>query len=102
MQRTGALALALGYVMSFVIVCLAACFMPVAADHSCCAPEDGIGATSHDCCSVTPGITHAVPAVATAAVPSVTIAAAMALAPFSAPATQTPLVSASPPLVLRV
>jgi len=104
MKRTVTLLVALGYGLSFVIVCLSACLMgPMAADHACCADDEGIRAAGQDCCSVTPGVAHAggpmvtaLPAVA-GAVPSPHAILEPAFAPRG-PAG----VSLSPPLVLRV
>src|SRR6266481_6075489 len=59
MRRAGILLIAMGYGLSFVAVCLAACLMGAAvADHGCCAGEDGIRAADGDCCSVMPGVSH--------------------------------------------
>ena len=103
MRGIGILAVALGYGLSFVAVCLAACLMaPAMADHSCCPGDDGIRASDGDCCSVTPGVSHG-GAMLSGAVPS------SAAGPVFAAAVQVPTpflhpvaVSASPPLVLRV
>jgi hypothetical protein len=103
MRRIVISAVAVGYGLSFVAVCLAACLMgPMVADHACCAGDDGIRASDQDCCSVTPGISHGGSAVAPAAPAIVhsTSFAAGVLDPvsFARPAAASP----SPPLVLRV
>jgi hypothetical protein len=104
MRRAGILLLAIGYGLSFVAVCLAACLMgPMVADHSCCAGDDGIRARDRDCCSVTPGVTHAgdnvatvLPTVFLASVPPTAVTHPLAGDPI--PVEFAP----SPPLVLRV
>jgi hypothetical protein len=103
MRRIGILVLALGYGLSFVAVCLAACLMgPAIADHACCPGEDGIRAADRDCCSVTPGVSHDGAQVA-ATLPNLAGDAPfnVAVPPHVAPV---PLiaVSTSPPLILRV
>jgi len=102
MRRLGTSCLALGYGLSFVVVCLAACLMgPASADHGCCPADDGIQASNHDCCSVTPGLSHGVVPVADA-VPSIIAAVPLATeASTSVPAVPI-AVTASPPLVLRI
>lgn len=104
MRRAGILLVAVGYGVSFVAVCLAACLMgPMVTDHACCAGDDGIRAADQDCCSVTPGLAHSGPSVA------IVLPATFVAAP-SIPAVFEPLVGAvayveaapSPPLVLRV
>jgi len=102
-RRTGVLLLAIGYGLSFVAVCLAACLMgPAAADHGCCPGEDGIRAADRDCCSVTPGVSHGGAQVAatlpTLAVDSPFKVTAPLPVAFAVPIT----VSTSPPLILRV
>jgi hypothetical protein len=103
MHRIGVLAVALGYGLSFVALCLAACLMsPAIADHSCCAGDEGIRASDGDCCSVTPGVSHGgamlTGAVSRGAVEPVFAAAIHLPATFLQPVA----VSASPPLILRV
>lgn len=103
MRRVVILAAALGYGLSFVAVCLAACLMgPTVSDHGCCPTDDGIRAADRDCCSVTPGVSHQAAQVSDA-VP--TVAAERSFAPtLRLPVTVVAPVatSASPPLVLRV
>ena len=104
MKRAGILIVAVGYGLSFVAVCLAACLMgPMVADHACCAGEDGIRGADRDCCSVTPGVTHA-GANVTPALPAALAAPAPASAAphIQAAAAFRIELASSPPLVLRV
>ena len=104
MRRAVVLLVAVGYGLSFVAVCLAACLMgPMVADHACCAGEDGIRAADQDCCSVTPGVAHAGTHVAA----NLPVAFDATLSPFLvvqtvAAGVTTVEFSSSPPLVLRV
>jgi len=103
MRRTGTLLVALGYGFSFVVVCLAACLMaPAMADHGCCPGEDGIRTADRDCCSVTPGVSHASTHVADASAvkPDFVTLVVTVSAPVAPPIPVA--VSTSPPLVLRV
>ena len=103
MRRIGILVVALGFGLSFVAVCLAACLTgPAFADHGCCPGEDGMKAAEGDCCSVTPGVSHGGPQVA-ATLPAITAVApsTTAVPPLVAPAKPV-AVSTSPPFVLRV
>jgi hypothetical protein len=102
MRRTGILAVAIGYGLAFVAVCLSACLMAPAADHGCCPGDEGIRAAERDCCSVTPGVSHGGVPVAAAlptftVEPSVNIVASLPAAPVARIT-----VSTSPPLILRV
>jgi hypothetical protein len=102
-RRTGVLLLAIGYGLSFVAVCLAACLMgPAVADHGCCPGEDGIRAADRDCCSVTPGVSHGGAQVA-ATLPTLAVDSPFKVGapPPVAPAVPV-TVSTSPPLILRV
>jgi hypothetical protein len=104
MRRAGILIVAVGYGLSFVAVCLAACLMgPMVADHACCAGEDGIRTADRDCCSVTPGVAHA-GANVTPVLPVTLVAPAPASAAIHAPAAAELRIefASSPPLVLRV
>jgi hypothetical protein len=104
MRRAGIFVVALGYGLSFVAVCLAACLMgPMVADHACCAGDDGIRASDGDCCSVTPGIAHAGVHVA------ISLPTAFVAAPLPGLVTRALVVgvtsvefASSPPLILRV
>jgi hypothetical protein len=104
MRRASAFGLALGYSLSWIMVCLSACMAQSApAEHACCAQEAGISAAKRDCCSTAPTVTPHVPLVA--AIPH---AVAAEVAPLRieprillAPVT-TVRAAASPPLVLRV
>jgi hypothetical protein len=103
MRRAGILVLALGYGVSFVAVCLAACLMgPAVADHGCCPGDEGIRAADRDCCSVTPSVSHGGAQVA-ATLPTLVVDSPfkIALPPPVAPAVPV-AVSSSPPLILRV
>jgi hypothetical protein len=102
MRRLCIWALAVGYGVSFVAVCLAACLTGPAADHACCPTDDGLRAADKDCCSVTPGVSHggaATPVVVSrlTAIPTLVVELPVAyadLAPVRA--------AASPPLILRI
>jgi hypothetical protein len=104
MRRAAILLVALGYGLSFVAVCLAACLMgPTVADHACCAGDDGIRASDGDCCSVTPGVAHSGVHVTTS------LPTAFVGAPLPTLVTRALVVrvtsaeiASSPPLVLRV
>src|SRR5436190_23661863 len=103
MRRIGILALALGYGLSFVAVCLAACLMgPAMADHGCCVGDDGIRAADGDCCSVTLGVTHGSAIATASAVTSVQAPLFMAHVKTSVVVVQPVTAAPSPPLVLRV
>jgi hypothetical protein len=104
MRRVCAFGLALGYCLSWILVCLSACMaQSAAAEHACCAQEAGINAAKRDCCSTAPTVTPQVHLVA-----GVPRAAATGVAPEfievrTFPAPVTPVrAAASPPLVLRV
>lgn len=103
MRRFGALVLALGYGLSFVAVCLAACLTgPAMADHACCPSDDGIRAADRDCCSVTPGVSHGGAQVA-ATLPTFAGETPLNVAvPPQAVPTAPVTVSSSPPRILRV
>jgi hypothetical protein len=104
MRRASILIVAVGYGLSFVAVCLAACLMgPMVADHACCAGEDGIRTSDQDCCAVTPGVAHAGASVAPVLPPAL-MAPAPALTPIPAPDAAALRIdfASSPPLVLRV
>jgi hypothetical protein len=104
MRRASAFGLALGYFLSWIMVCLSACMAPSAsAEHACCAQETGINAVQRDCCSSAPTITpHApliaeVPQAAVGGEPTSLVVPRALLAPVTAVRA-----AASPPLVLRV
>jgi hypothetical protein len=104
MRRASAFGLALGYSLSWIMVCLSACMAQAApSEHACCAQEEGMSAAKRDCCSTAPTVTsHApvvsdVPPAAAAEVARQRIAPHTALAPVRAVRA-----AASPPLVLRV
>ena len=103
MRRIGTLVVALGYGLSFVAVCLAACLMgPAVADHGCCPSDDGIRAADRDCCSVTPGVSHGGAHVADALPMLATVSAVpVSIVPPIAPTTPV-TIATSPPLILRV
>jgi hypothetical protein len=103
MRRIGILVLALGYGLSFVAVCLAACLMgPAIADHACCPGEDGIRAADRDCWSVTPGVSHGGAQVA-ATLPTLAGETPINRAVESQAVPAAPVtVSTSPPRILRV
>ena len=104
MRRAGIVLLAVGYSLSFVAVCLAACLAgPAMAEHGCCPGDDGIRAADRDCCSVTPGVSHGGADVAVA-VPQAVPAPVFASAIQVMSAAMVPAVEGapSPPLVLRV
>jgi hypothetical protein len=104
MRRAVILGVAVGYGLSFVAVCLAACLMgPMVADHACCAGDEGIRAADQDCCSVTPGLAHAGSGAAIV-LPTTFVASpsvATVLQPLVGSVTAVEVAS-SPPLVLRV
>jgi hypothetical protein len=103
MRRASAFGLALGYSLSWILVCLSACMAQSAsAQHACCAQETGMSAAKRDCCSTAPTVTPHAPLAA--AVPQAT---ADLVPQFIAPRTLVAPVTAvraaaSPPLVLRV
>jgi hypothetical protein len=104
MRRASAFGLALGYSLSWILVCLSACMaQSESAEHACCAQEAGLSAAKRDCCSTAPTVTPHVPLVAD--VPQATAAdvAPELVVPrmLLAPATAV-RAAASPPLVLRV
>lgn len=104
MRRASAFGLALGYSLSWVLVCLSACMaLSASAEHACCARQEGISAAKRDCCSTAPTVTPQVSLVAD--VPQATAAAVapdlMAPRTFLAPVTAV-RAAASPPPVLRV
>jgi hypothetical protein len=105
MRRAPVLLVAVGYTLSFLVVCLGACLAPApAGQHGCCQDGEGWRAPASDCCSVMPGLPHAAalaldapPALAAAA--GWTEAAPASLVPRGPVAASTP----SPPLlVLRI
>ena len=101
-RRAGILALSAWCGLSFVAVCLAACLGPSASAHACCEKQGGfsIAVAARDCCDVVPGQIQA-PAVTTTA--PVAILSPAAPEPLTVSVrTTSPLVSASPPIVLRV
>ena len=102
-RRIGILVLALGYGLSFVAVCLAACLMgPAVSEHACCPSDDGIRTADRDCCSVTPGVSHGGAQIAaTLPRPAVDSPFKVAGPPPVSPAVPV-TVSPSPPLILRV
>lgn len=103
MRRVAALALALGYGLSFVAACLAACLVgPAMDDHACCAGDGTtMAAASRACCSSTPGIAHGG---AMAAAAPLILHQALFGADVQTPEAHRPAatVSPSPPLVLRI
>jgi hypothetical protein len=104
MRRVVTLGVAVGYGLSFVAVCLAACLMgPMVADHACCAGQDGIRTADQDCCAVTAGLAHA--GSSAAIVLPTSFVASPSVATVLQPlvgATTAVEVASSPPLVLRV
>jgi len=104
MRRATAFGIALGYALSWIVVCLSTCLMESpAAPHGCCPEETGIRAVPRDCCAVAPTARpNPVPVVG---VPPIASAARMPLAAVSPVADAFPLpvrAAASPPLVLRI
>lgn len=103
MRRISILAVATGYALSFLVVCLGTCFAGAPpAEHACCNEEDGFRAAAFDCCFVTPGASPD-----SLAVNGMTAASSLKLPAVtsgrqSSPALHQPLVAASPPLVLRI
>lgn len=104
MRRAAAFGLALGYSLSWVLVCLSACMaQPSPAEHACCEQEAGISAAKRDCCSTAPTVTPHVPLVA--AIPQAVaaeIAPALAVPRALLARVTAVRAAASPPLVLRV
>jgi hypothetical protein len=90
--------------LSFLIVCLGACFADV-ADHGCCPPtETSILATGRDCCAVVPSESpgdYASPAPLLASFPISAPKRRPEGAPSLAPEGVV-AVAPSPPLVLRI
>jgi hypothetical protein len=105
MRRVGILLVVVGYGLSFVAVCLAACLAgPMASDHACCGGDAGIRPADRDCCSVTSAVAHA-ETQAPAAVPMVALPASFQLPvvpPSHLAATAARPFSASPPPILRI
>ena len=104
MCRIAILLVAIGYGLSFLVVCLGTCFAAApAAEHACCNEEDGFRAAAFDCCSVTPGATpdrsgiDGMVRVATSLTPPL-----VTFGPRLAPRPDRPTLAASPPLVLRI
>jgi hypothetical protein len=103
MRRAAVLAIAAGYALSFVVVCLGTCFAAVPSEHACCEGKDGFRETARDCCSVTPSASPS--AAVSAGAPPVAIAVphqTVHLHPPSAAHVPAAVVAASPPLVLRI
>jgi hypothetical protein len=104
MRRTSILVLAVGYGLSFVIVCLGACLSAApAAEHACCEGDEGFRAAARDCCVVTQGVsptrTHVAPAISVVfSLPDYVAVFLPPVVTYAGPATP----SASPPLVLRI
>jgi hypothetical protein len=104
MRRAGILLVAAGYGLSFLVVCLGACFAtaPDGDEHACCADE-GFRATARDCCSVTPGASPESPVVAKWAPRALVAPVAEVIAqPVPLPRGASARAAASPPLVLRI
>jgi hypothetical protein len=104
MRRASAFCLALGYAVSWIVVCLSACMIePAASEHACCADQPGVRAVLRDCCSFVPTVqpdsTHV-------AAPPPPVASSQMTSAIDARSPRTmarPVrASASPPLVLRV
>jgi hypothetical protein len=104
MRRASAFGLALGYSLSWVLVCLSACMaQPSPAEHACCAQEAGVSATKRDCCSTAPTVTPHVPLVADMPQAAAADFVPQLIAPRTLLAPVTAVrAAASPPLVLRV
>lgn len=102
-RRSSAVLVLLGYGLSFVAVCLGACLSPAAAQHACCAGEQGVteAAPPRDCCTVVPGVAGMVVGGPPAPVAFVLGAPAVATIPL-VHAVATPAVASSPPLILRI
>lgn len=103
MSRVSVVAVAAGYALSFVVVCLGTCFAAVPTEHACCEGKDGFRETARDCCSVTPSASPS--AAASAGAPPATIPVPHQTVHFDPPATPhvaAAAVAASPPLVLRI
>jgi hypothetical protein len=104
MRSGGTAALTVLYALSFVVVCLGTCFAAdAAAEHACCAGEDGFRVAARDCCSVVPGRSETPQAMAA---PAPVAVVALPWAVLATPLDQSltpPLVkAASPPVVLRI
>jgi hypothetical protein len=104
MRRASAFGLALGYSLSWILVCLSACMAASAsAQHPCCAQEAGISAVQRDCCATSPTVTTQTPLVAHVPPSIATAAFSQPVVLRTLPAPVTPVrAAASPPLVLRV
>ena len=104
MRRASAGFLALGYSLSWILVCLSACMAePASTAHPCCAQEAGISAVQRDCCSTLPTVTPQTPLVADVPPAIASGAFAQPVVPRTLPAPVTAVrAAASPPLVLRV
>jgi hypothetical protein len=104
MRRTASSVAIVACALSFLVVCLGACFAPAeAAEHGCCQGEEGWQAPDTDCCSVVPAVSANSAAVASAPAPIVVAALPAFLAPaplLTAPGVVT--TAPSPPLVLRI
>lgn len=104
MRRLRLLSIAAGYALSFVVVCLGACFADgPGAGHACCEETACWRAPSVDCCSVVPGVSQ-VPAPLVQAPPAVlSPRAPLDAAPARLPARGLLAASTpSPPLILRI
>jgi hypothetical protein len=104
MRRISILLLAVGYGLSFLVVCLVACLAaPPAAEHACCDGEGGFRAAARNCCVLTQGVSPAARQVAPAI--SVVFSLPNDLAVFLPPVVMNAdpaVLAASPPLVLRI
>lgn len=104
MRRASAFCLAVGYAISWLVVCLSTCMMaPTTEVHACCADEPGIRAVQRDCCSsdptVQPDSVHAAEALPPTAASQLTLVVVVPLPRGMALPVRA---AASPPLVLRV
>ena len=104
MRRRAALAVAVGYALSFLVVCLGTCFAaaPV-GEHACCEGQDGFKAAARDCCGVTPGAS-AETSFVVSSLPVAVLPSQPAVGAHSAESHHGPSIStaASPPIVLRI
>jgi len=104
MRRSSILLVAAGYGLSFLVVCLGTCYAATpAAEHACCAGEDGFRAADVDCCSVIPAASSDGPLLAGAATVAVALPHdALVSGPSASPLPAYGTVAPSPPLVLRI
>ena len=104
MRRTSAFCLALGYALSWLVVCLSTCLMESpAAKHACCSQGPGIRAVQRDCCSSAPTARPDSAPGISAPIASAAAPLAVAVLAYAPAACVLPVrVAASPPLVLRI